>query len=124
MEVPQPNERVLKVLISRESTETKNLTLLVPPLSPDSSTGLHVHDADEFMYVVTGREEGRCGQERSEIQVDILFCAPAGARREVRNTGEETMKLFRVFRPLVMPQGFPENATELVKERHGSNHRT
>jgi len=117
VKVPLPNERVLRVLMSPEVTGTGNLTLLVSLISPHSSTGLHAHDVDEFMYIVTGRGESHCGGERSEVQSDVLFYAPSKVEHEVRNTGDETMKLFCVFNPPMKPRGFFEEATRLAKER-------
>jgi mannose-6-phosphate isomerase-like protein (cupin superfamily) len=117
VKVPLPNERVLKVLMSPEVTDTEKLTLLVSLISPHSSTGPHIHDVDEFMYIVTGRGESYCGGERSDIESDVLFYAPAKVQHEVRNTGEETMKLFCIFSPPMRPQGFFEEATKLAKER-------
>jgi len=111
-----PNERVLKVLASPEVIGIGNLTLLVSLISPHSSTGLHTHDVDEFMYIASGRGESYCGGERSDVQSDVLFYAPAKIQHEVKNTGEETMKLFCVFSPPLKPQGFFEEATKLAKE--------
>lgn len=117
VKVPQPNERVLKVLMSPQVTDTRNLTLLVSSISPHSSTGRHTHDVDEFMYIVTGRGEGYCGEEKVDIQSDVLFYAPSKVEHEVRNTGDETLKLFCIFSPPMKPQGFFEEATKLANEK-------
>jgi len=115
VKVPAPNERVLKVLMSPEVTNTPRLTILVSIISPHSTTGLHTHEVDEFMYIVTGKGESTIAGEKSEVEPDALLQAPATVEHEIRNLSEETLKLFCVFSPPLKPQGYFERATELAK---------
>jgi len=118
VKVPAPNERVLKVLMSPEVTNTPSLTILVSIISPHSTTGLHTHEVDEFMYIVAGRGESTVAGEKSEVEPDVLLHAPAKVQHEIRNVSDETLKLFCVFSPPLKLQGFFERATELAKSAH------
>lgn len=114
--VPQPNERTLKVLASPEVTETGNVTLLVSLIPPGSTTGPHTHDVYEFMYMVSGRGEGTVEGDVFSLTPDVLLFAPAGAVHEVRNTGDETLKVFCVFTPPLKPTGYVARAVEAAKK--------
>jgi len=113
VKVPQPNERVLKVLASPETGGSEHMSILFSIISPDSTTGMHRHESsDECMYVATGRGTYICGSERKAIAPDVLLIAKAGQEHEIRNKSEETMKLVAVFSPPLKPTGYIEKATQ------------
>jgi len=90
-----------------------HMSILFSIISPDSTTGMHRHESsDECMYVATGRGTYICGSERTPIVPDVLLIAKAGEEHEVRNEGEETMKLVAVFSPPLKPAGYIEKATQ------------
>jgi len=114
--VPKPNERVLKVLFS-PNVGNKELTLLVSLIYPHSTTGLHTHDVDEYMYIASGHgvaisEDG----EEVEVHPDMLVYAPAGVKHEMKNTGDETLKLICVYVPALKASGYFEEAEKKAKE--------
>jgi len=112
VKVPVPNERVLKVLMCPELGNVEGLTILVSIIMPGSTTGLHTHDVDEYMYVVTGRGESIAEGESSPVESDSVIFAPKGVEHEVRSTSEETLKLFCVYVPALKPAGYFEKAIE------------
>lgn len=113
VKVPPPNERVLKMLVSPETGESKHMSILFSIISPNSTTGTHRHDtSDECMYVATGRGTFICGLEKNAIAPDVLLVAKAGVEHEIRNESEETMKLVAVFCPPPKPAGYFEKATK------------
>ena len=111
--VPQPNERVLKLLASPETGETKYVSILFSIISPGSTTGRHLHDSsDECMYVATGRGTYVCGSSATSIAPDVLLVAKAGEEHEIKNESEETMKLVAIFGPPLKPLGYIQKALE------------
>lgn len=116
VEVPPPNKRFLKVVMSPEVTGTQQLTLLYSIIGPGYTTGVHTHDVDEFQYVATGRGESTVGEEKSLVEMDTVIHAPAGVSHEVRNTGDETLKLICFFVPPLKPAGYFEKAIEAAKK--------
>jgi len=113
--VPPPNERVLKVILSPEVTGTKDLTLLISIIKPYSTTGVHTHNQDEIMYVATGMGEMLESEKRTRVQPDMVLVASTGVSHEVKNTGDETLKLICFFSPPLKPGGAYEKAIEAAK---------
>lgn len=116
--VPKPCERTLKIIMSPETTGTKGLTCLASLIPPGSTTCSHTHAVDEIMYVASGRAQCIVNKERFEIEPDSVAFAPKGTEHEVRNTGEETLKLICIFRPPLKPEGSIARATEVARERN------
>lgn len=116
IKVPPPNERTLKILMSPELGNTDKLTVLASIIPAGGTTGLHTHDVDEFMYVVSGRGVHVYESKEFPVEVDMLIHAPAGIRHEVKNTGDETIKLVCFFVPPLKPTGYLEKAVEAAKE--------
>lgn len=121
VEVPPPNKRYLRVVISPEVTGTQQATLLYSIISPGYSTGLHTHDGDEFQYIVSGRGEGAVGDKKSPVEADMVIYSPAGVPHEVRNTGEETLKMICFFAPPLKPSGYFAEAIEAAKKARDSS---
>ncbi|GAF99353.1 unnamed protein product, partial [marine sediment metagenome] len=59
----------------------------------------HRHDRGELIYVVTGRGEGTIGSEVYQLEPDVVFWVPKEVMHQVRNLGDESMKLATVFVP-------------------------
>jgi mannose-6-phosphate isomerase-like protein (cupin superfamily) len=114
--VPPPNERVLKVVLSPEVAGPGNFTLLVAIIYPYSTTGLHAHEGDEVMYVASGSGESIIGGLREPVSPDTVIHAPAGIAHEIRNIGDETLKLICFYTPPIEPKGFYGEAVELAKK--------
>ena len=114
--MPAPAERVITMIMSPEVTGTQELTLLTSIIPPGSSTGLHKHNGDEFMYVVTGRgefvEKGR-GQD---FEPDCMLFGRANEEHQVRNTGKDMLKLVCVYSPPLKPAGLLAEAVDLAKK--------
>ncbi len=104
VKVPKPNERILKVLFS-PFVGNKQLTLLISLVDPNSTTGLHDHDVDEYMYVVSGHGIAINLEENIEVEVhpDMLVYAPAKTKHEMKNTSDETLKLVCIYVPPLKP---------------------
>jgi len=114
--VPKPNERTLKVIFSPE-VNNKNFIMLLSLIYPQGSTGLHTHEVDEYMYVVSGHGKAFCeGEEETEIHPDTIVYAPAGKKHEIRNTGDETIKLVCVYVPAFKTSGYLKEAEAKAKE--------
>jgi mannose-6-phosphate isomerase-like protein (cupin superfamily) len=114
---PKPHERVLKIIMSPETTGTKELTLLASIIPPNSTTGNHTHDGCEIMYIAHGRGEFVLAGRRTPVQADQVAYAPSGVAHEVRNTGEESLKLICFFYPPLKAEGLMKAATEAALGR-------
>ena len=113
--VPPPTERTLKVIMSPELGNAENVTVLISLIPPGGTTGLHTHDVDEYMYVASGRGLHVTDREETPIEPDVVISAKAGEPHEVRNTGDEMIKLVCFFVPPLKPKGYLEKAVEVAK---------
>lgn len=116
VKVPEPNERVLKILLSPELENTGDFTLLYSIISPKNSTGIHIHESDEIMCVITGRGTGIVQGEESKLREGMIVFAPKGIKHGITNTGDETLKLVCFYLPSLKPSGYFAEAVEAAKK--------
>lgn len=78
----------------------KNLQLVLMTLRPGEEIGAEVHeDRDQFFRVETGEGEISIDGNVSGVRSDMAMIVPAGARHNVRNTGNEPLKLYTIYGP-------------------------
>ena len=73
--------------------------LVVMSLRPGEEIGLEAHDVDQLLFVVKGEGQAVIDGTTSALEKGTMICVPAGARHNVINTGDESMKLFTVYAP-------------------------
>jgi quercetin dioxygenase-like cupin family protein len=66
-------------------------------LEPGEHTGMHSDSAEEIVLVLSGRAEATVGDERGELSVGGLGLVPALVPHDVRNIGEETLRVVGFF---------------------------
>jgi len=119
--VDPPNERTLQILYSPQIDKNiKDVTVLMSTLFPHGGrSGLHTHDVDEIMYIITGRGEGVEGDKVFDIEPGVIIYAPAGVRHECRNFSDETMQILCIYIPSLpddVVEKFVKNAKLRVKK--------
>ncbi len=78
----------------------KNLQLVLMALKPSEEIGEEIHkDRDQFFRVEKGKGEIVIDGVVSRIKSDIAMIVPAGARHNVRNTGEKVLRLYTLYAP-------------------------
>jgi mannose-6-phosphate isomerase-like protein (cupin superfamily) len=88
----------------------KNMQLVLMALDPGEEIGEEVHrDRDQFFRVEKGKGEVSIDGHKSKIKNDIAIVVPAGARHNIKNTGEKPLKLYTLYAP-------PEHADGTVQE--------
>ncbi|HET8819879.1 MAG TPA: cupin domain-containing protein [Xanthomonadaceae bacterium] len=76
------------------------LQLVLMAIPPGGEIGAEVHDdRDQFFRVEAGRGEITIDGNTSAVQADMAMIVPAGARHNVRNTGDVPLKLYTVYAP-------------------------
>ena len=98
--------------ISSETDETRQLRVDFPissvggaastsvvyfELEPGQHTGMHTDSAEEIVLVLSGRAEAIVGDERGELSAGGLGLVPALVPHDVRNVGEETVRVVGFF---------------------------
>ena len=94
-------------------------------LEPGAHTGMHTDSAEEVIYIVSGRVEATVGDERGELSAGGLGVVPALVPHDVRNIGDETVRVVgffssstvvSVFDDPMMPAGARVVGTPLPEE--------
>jgi quercetin dioxygenase-like cupin family protein len=98
--------------ISSETDETRRIRVDFPissidgaastsvvyfELEPGEHTGMHTDSAEEIVLVLSGRAEAVVGDERGELTAGGLGLVPALVPHEVRNIGDETVRVVGFF---------------------------
>lgn len=78
----------------------KQLQLVLMSLRPGEEIGEETHrDRDQFFRVEKGRGEVWIDGHKTAIKGDFGIVVPAGARHNIRNTGEKPMRLYTLYGP-------------------------
>ncbi len=77
-----------------------NLQLVLMSLKPGEEIGEEVHDdRDQFFRVEAGYGEILIDGTTTAVEDDFAMIVPAGARHNVRNTGNKALKLYTLYAP-------------------------
>ena len=78
----------------------RNLQLVLMSIQPGDEIGEEVHpDRDQFFRVEKGKGEVWIDGHRTMIQSDFGILVPAGARHNIKNTGDKPLKLYTLYGP-------------------------
>lgn len=66
-------------------------------LEPGAHTGMHTDSAEEVVYIVSGTVEAIVGDERGELSAGGLGVVPALVPHDVRNVGDDTVRVVGFF---------------------------
>lgn len=130
----QLSERDL-VDISSETDETRRIRVDFPissvdgaastsivyfELEPGEHTGMHTDSAEEIVYIVSGRVEAIVGDERGELSAGGLGLVPALVPHDVRNIGDETVRVVGFFSSGIVVSVFDDPLMPLGKRVVGT----
>lgn len=77
-----------------------HLQLVLMSIAPGDEIGEEVHpDRDQFFRVETGKGEVWIDGHRTTIKSEFAIVVPAGARHNIRNTGESPLKVYTLYGP-------------------------
>jgi mannose-6-phosphate isomerase-like protein (cupin superfamily) len=78
----------------------KKLQLVLMSVRPGEEIGEEVHpDRDQFFRVEKGQGEVWIDGRRTPIRNNFAILVPAGARHNIKNTGEKPLKLYTLYGP-------------------------
>ncbi len=84
----------------------KNMQLVLMTLQVEEEIGEEVHDThDQFFRVEAGIAEVEMNGEKTTLNADDAAIVPAGAKHNVRNVGNELLKLYTIYAPPQHPDG-------------------
>lgn len=78
----------------------KHLQLVVMSLKPGEDIGEETHaDRDQFFRVEKGKGEIEIDGRKTKVDSEFAMVVPAGARHNIKNTGEKPLKLYTLYGP-------------------------
>ena len=97
----------------------KNLQLVLMTLPPGCDIGEEVHeDRDQFFRIEEGSGVIDIDGVENAVEDDIAVIVPAGARHNVRNTGDEPLQLYTIYGPPEHKDGIVQATKAEADERH------
>ena len=78
---------------------TKNCQLVVMSLLAGEDIGEEVHTLDQFIRVESGTGKAIMDGVETEISDGWAVVVPAGARHNIVNTGDQSLKLYTIYAP-------------------------
>lgn len=78
----------------------RHMQLVLMSLEPGKEIGEEVHeDTDQFFRVEDGKGEVTIDGRTTSIESAVAIIVPAGARHNIRNTGDDDLKLYTLYAP-------------------------
>lgn len=97
----------------------KNLQLVLMTLQPGEEIGEEVHeDRDQFFRIEEGSGVIDIDGVENPVEDDIAVIVPAGARHNVRNTGDEPLQFYTIYGPPEHKDGIVQSTKAEADARH------
>ena len=93
--------------IAKENTEFRQILetgkysqIVLMSIPVGKEIGEEVHEGtDQFIFIVDGDAEVTVDDERFGVEVDDMVFIAAGKRHNVKNAGDEDLKLYSIYSP-------------------------
>ena len=110
----EANEDFRRVLYTGE-----HLQLVLMTLQPGEEIGEEVHpDRDQFFRIEEGDGVIDIDGRENPVRDDIAVIVPAGARHNVRNTGDEPLQFYTIYGPPEHKDGIVQATKAEAEARH------
>ncbi len=77
-----------------------HMQLVLMALQPGEDIGEETHpDTDQFFRVEKGKGEVWIDGKKTRIESDMAIVVPAGAKHNIRNTGDKPLKVYTLYAP-------------------------
>ncbi len=99
-DVPEPNRRTLKVLLSPQLHEgLQSIASGLTILPPGGQSDLHAHEEGEMFYILSGRCRIIVGDEVEELEQGTSVWAPPCLSHQLVNSADEQCRILWVLAP-------------------------
>ena len=97
----------------------RNLQLVLMTLQPGEEIGEEVHeDRDQFFRIEEGEGAIDIDGRANPVEDDFAVIVPAGARHNVRNTGDEPLRFYTLYGPPEHKDGIVQATKADADARH------
>jgi mannose-6-phosphate isomerase-like protein (cupin superfamily) len=113
-DLTEANEDFRRVLYTGQ-----HLQLVLMTLQPGEEIGEEVHpDRDQFFRIEEGEGAVDIDGQENKVEDDIAVIVPAGARHNVRNTGDEPLRFYTIYGPPEHKDGTVQATKAEAEARH------
>jgi mannose-6-phosphate isomerase-like protein (cupin superfamily) len=96
-----------------------HLQLVLMTLQPGEEIGSEVHeDRDQFFRIEEGRGVVDIDGVENPVEDDFAVIVPAGARHNVRNTGDQPLRFYTIYGPPEHLDGITQATKAEADARH------
>ena len=96
-----------------------HLQLVLMTLKPGEEIGEEVHeDRDQFFRIEDGEGAVDIDGRENRVEDDFAVIVPAGARHNVRNTGDRPLRFYTLYGPPEHRDGVVQSTKEEADRRH------
>ena len=99
---------------------TASTSVVYFELEPGAHTGMHTDSAEEIVLILSGTVEAIVGDERGELSAGGLGVVPALVPHDVRNIGDETVRVVGFFSSGTVVSVFDDPLLPLAKRVVGT----
>ena len=97
----------------------KHLQLVLMTLRPGEEIGAEVHeDRDQFFRFEEGEGTVDIDGKANRVEDDFAVIVPAGARHNVRNTGDQPLRFYTLYGPPEHKDGIVQSTKAEADARH------
>lgn len=100
---------------------SEHAQVVVMSLLGGEDIGSEVHELDQLLFIVEGSGVAIMNGTESAISAGTLVVVPEGAEHNLRNTGEDLMKLYTIYTPPAHRDG-TVHATKAEAEADENDH--
>lgn len=93
-ELSKDNDDFRRVVFTGEHAQ-----LVLMALGVSEDIGEEVHTVDQILYAVSGEGESILEGRAKSFEKGDVVAVPAGTRHNIRNTGDDPLRLFTVYAP-------------------------
>lgn len=112
----EENDNFRKVLCTGSHSQVVLMSILV-----GQDIGEEVHpNVDQILFIVEGKAEAILNGESRTVDEDSLIFVPAGTTHNIKNVGDEDLKLFTVYSPPEHPEGTVHKTKEEAEKGEGA----
>lgn len=109
----ETNTNFRTVLVTGPYSQVVAMSL---PVGGDIGEETHLH-IDQMFLIIEGQGEVKVGADVHSIEEDMLVFVPAGTVHNIRNTGDEDLKLLTIYAPPAHDVGVVQATKESQEEQ-------
>ena len=101
----------------------RHTQVVIMTIPPGGAIGMETHpDNDQVLVVVAGRAESVLDGVTQEVGEGQMVVVPAGVEHDVRNAGDEALRLYTVYGPPDHPDGVVHRTREEAEAAEAEGH--